>query len=108
MHDPPEVVQKVVHVRSDADALAFFVAERFLQQAEEATQAWDSQDHAAQFPQELLPAFGGDAGLAVRELSEDVDESLETAGWQFDGMADTVNNPTKNRLAGAPGAIPLQ
>ena len=108
MHDPPEVVQKGVHMGSDADALALFVAERFLQKAEEAPQAWDGQYHAAQFPQELLPASGGDAGLAVRELREDVPESLETAGWQFDGMADTVKNPTKNCLAGAPGAISLQ
>jgi hypothetical protein len=107
LHDPPEVVQKGVHVGSDADALALFVAERFLQQAEEATKAWDGQDHAAQFPQELLPAFGGDAGFAVRELREDVHESLEAAWRQFDGVADTVKNPTKNRLAGAPGSISL-
>jgi hypothetical protein len=65
LHDPTDVVEEGVHMGGDADALPFFVAERFLQEAEEPPQAWNGKDHAAQFAQQLLPAFGGDAGLGV-------------------------------------------
>jgi hypothetical protein len=106
--DPTDVVEKVVHVRGNADALPFFVAKRLLEEAEEPPEAGDGEDHAAELAEELLPSFGSDAGLGFRELIEDGLEAKEPSRRQFDGVTNAVHHPAQDGLAGAPSTVPLE
>jgi hypothetical protein len=72
---PPDIVKEIMHVRGEPDAFAVVVAEGLLEQAEEAPETGDGKHHAAQFTKDLLPALGGDAGLAARKLGKEGHEA---------------------------------
>ena len=75
-----------------------------LQGAEEAGGAWDSDRDEPEFPQDLLPPLVADAAEA-RELGEDPSELQLAMSRELDGLAQGVQDPAKDQLAGGLAAI---
>mgnify|MGYP000229035992 CR=1 FL=1 len=68
VHYPPDVVEEVMHVGSEADSLPRLMPEGFLQEAEQASQARHCKDHTVELTKNMLPALGDNTGLAGRKF----------------------------------------
>ena len=79
---PAEVVQKIVRRRAQLQAvLGFPVAKVFLQGAKQPSATGDSQYHAAELAEKLVPMAGRDPGAAARYGGQDVVEPVCSMGW---------------------------
>ena len=109
--EPAEIVKEVVDGGREAKAVVppprGGVLEGSLQRAEQATCAGKGQDHGAEFAEELVPGFGGDAREGAGERGEKRVEASEAMGREGDRGIDGINNPPQDQFAGGPSAIPF-
>ena len=101
-----EVGERVMDGRREAHtrAVQFFVAESFLEEGEEASGAWDSQGHGAEFSQNLVPVLGGEVSGGGRD-SQDGVEAVNAVGRELDGPSDRVDRPAQHDFPGGPSGV---
>jgi hypothetical protein len=78
-----------------------------LKGAEKATTAGDSQDHAAEFAQNLLPSLEGNT-LTATEIIKNGAQADVAVRRQFQGLFGRVDEPAKQEFGGAPTAVTLE
>jgi hypothetical protein len=79
------------------DMVAIGVKFPGLKGAEKATTAWDRQDHAAEFTQDLLPGLEGDAFAAAKVIKNGT-QTFVTVWGQRQGLRGGINEPTKENF----------
>ena len=92
----------------EAHPFAIMVAEGFLEMTEEAPGARETKRHAAEFAQELVPFGECDARLVGSDGREDFQKTGDTVWGQFDGMADSIQEPAQDDFPSRPPAIALE
>jgi hypothetical protein len=78
-----------------------------LKGAEKSTPARDSQYHAAQFAEGLLPLFEGDA-FATAQIIKNGTETFVAMRGQCQGLVGGVDEPSKDDFRRAPAAVTFQ
>jgi hypothetical protein len=78
-----------------------------LEGTEQACGARDGLGDESEFPKDALPLLGRDAGRCS-ERGEDLGEGQFSMGREFQGLAESVNDPTEDELPGGPATVPLQ
>ena len=78
-----------------------------LKGAEKATTAGDSQDHAAEFAQNLLPSLEGNTRTAPEIITNGAQADVAVRR-QFQGLFGRVNEPAKQEFGGAPRSFLME
>ena len=75
--------------------------------AEEAGRSRDGDRDESEFSKDLLPAFAGDP-CGGCEFTEDLSQLHLAVGRKLDGLADGVDEPTKDDFARPPTAVSFE
>ena len=68
-----EVGELVMNCLGELDAALVVETKGFLEVGEHARSSWDGESHTAEFPQELVPFFGGNTAAAAEEIEQLMD-----------------------------------
>ena len=86
-----KIVQLRAHIPVDANAIrGFLLSKTCLQRAKQTTGTRDSETHAAEFAQDLVPFAGGDA-LASVQAFKNGEQTFATMLGQTDGLREGVD-----------------
>ncbi len=78
-----------------------------LEGAEEAPSAGQGNDHGAELAKEFVPEARGNALGCARDRSQQVVKAQQAVRGERDSGGVGINDPTQDKFAGGPGAIPL-
>ena len=95
-----KVIELVPHCSGDSKAMPVHVADPFLQQGEQSPAARDSDGHAAELSQGLVPNLGGDSCLVAQGV-KDLHQSLHPVRGQLQSLVESVKEPAQHHFSGA-------
>jgi hypothetical protein len=102
-----KIRKSVLHQSVKTDAVLVRLRETGLEGAEEAAPPGDGEYHAAQFAQRLVPVFGR-YPPSLLQAFQNFQEAQAAVFGQFDGLCDSVDNPTQENFAHCPLCVSLR